>query len=135
MITSRLKFIFALSIPLFVAHGLEEIHTGFYNLDQWDEWVFGLLPFTSTHQAMFVTFQVMMWLALIAFLFSLLGERVRLYLLGFVGVIYIFELHHPIKALLAGGYYPGLITSLVFPILAYFFWMEWLKNYKLIKQK
>ncbi len=133
MISSKLKSIFGLSILLFIAHGLEEIYTGFYNLDHWDEWIFGLLPFTSTHQAMFVTFQVMLWLALIAFLFSLYGERMRFYLLGFVGVIYIFELHHPVKALLAGGYYPGLITSLVFPVIAYFFWKEWVRSYKNIK--
>ena len=130
MITSRLKIIFALSIPLFIAHGIEEIMTGFYKLDAWDEWIFGLLSFTSIHEAMFATFQVMLWLALIVFLLSLFGERARFYLLAFAGIIYVFELHHPIKAALAGGYYPGLVTSLVFPVIAYFFWREWLKIYK-----
>ncbi|MEK7530855.1 MAG: HXXEE domain-containing protein [Patescibacteria group bacterium] len=129
MITSRLKTIFALSIPLFIAHGVEEILTGFYNLDAWDEWIFGLLPFASIHEAMFVTFQAMLWLLLIVAFILLLGERQRFYMLALLGVIFVFELHHPIKALIAGGYYPGLVTSLAFPILAFLFWREWLRNF------
>ena len=31
MISTRLKNIFALSIPVFIAHGPEEYFTGFYN--------------------------------------------------------------------------------------------------------
>ena len=129
MITSRLKWIFGLSIPFFIAHGIEEYLTGFYNLDQWDEWIFGLLPFASIHQAMFATFQVMLWVLLVIAFFLLLSERARFYTSVLVGIIYLFELHHPIKALLAGGYYPGLITSLAFPILAFLFWREWLRNF------
>ena len=83
MITQRLRIIFGLSVPLFIAHGTEEIMTGFYKLDAWDEWIFGLLPFTSIHEAMFVTFQVMFWLALIVFLLSLFVERAQFYLLAF----------------------------------------------------
>lgn len=130
MITPRLKLIFGLSILFFIAHGIEEYLMGFYNLDQWDEWIFGLLPFVSIHQAMFATFQVMFWLGLIAVFISLISGRARLYLLAFVGIIYIFELHHPLKALLAGGYYPGLITSLAFPILTFLFWREWLRIFQ-----
>jgi hypothetical protein len=96
MITSKLKYIFGLSIPLFIAHGIEEYLTGFYNLDQWDEWIFGLLPFASIHQAMFATFQAMLWLLLIVALLLLTSERMRLYVLALAGFIYLFELHHPI---------------------------------------
>jgi hypothetical protein len=127
MITHRLKYIFAASIPVFILHGIEEYFTGFYNLDKLDEWIFGLLPFVSIHQAMFATFQIMFWLLLIVSLLLLLNERAQFYILGLAGVIYVFELHHPIKALLTGGYYPGLITSLVFPIIAFLFWKEWLR--------
>lgn len=133
MITNKLKYIFALSIPLFMAHGVEEYLTGFYNLDQWDEWIFGLLPFTSIHQAMFATFQMMFWLLLLVSLILLFSERTRLYALGLVGVIYIFELHHLVKALLVGGYYPGLITALAFSIVAFFFWREFIKNNRIVK--
>lgn len=130
MISEKLKTVFGLSILLFIAHGVEEIMTGFYNLNQWDEWIFGLLQFSSIHEATFITFQVMLWLTLVILYFSLASERTRLYLLALAGVAYIFELHHPLKALLAGGYYPGLITSLLFPVVAVYFWREWLHNYR-----
>ncbi len=133
MISSKLKSIFGFSILLFIAHGIEEYFTGFYNLHQWDEWIFGLLPFISIPQAMFATFQVMLWLLLAIALVLLFSERTRLFVLSFVGIIYLFELHHPIKALMAGSYYPGLVTSLAFPVIAYFFWKEWVLNYKNLK--
>jgi hypothetical protein len=131
VISSRLKSLFAFSIPLFVAHGIEEYVTGFYEFDTLDEWIFGLLPFTSTHEAMFVTFQVMFWLLLIVSSLLLVSDRVRFYALFLVGFIYVVELHHPIKAILAGGYYPGLITSLVFPVFALLFFKEWWRIWSL----
>ncbi len=127
MITPRIKYIFAASIPVFILHGIEEYFTGFYTLDKWDEWIFGLLPFTSIHQAMFATFQMMFWVLLAVALLFLISERTRFYALALVGIIFVFELHHPIKALFAGDYYPGLVTSLVFPILAFLFWKEWIR--------
>ena len=136
MISTRLKIIFAVSIPLFIAHGIEEYLTGFYNLDQWDEWIFGLLPFVSTHQAMFATFQIMFWLLLIVSLLLMMGERMRFYMLAVLGTIYVFEVHHLIKALLVGGYYSGLITSLAFLPVAYLFWKEWMRcNAVLLQRK
>ena len=43
------------------------------------------------------------------------------------GIIFIYELHHLYKAVLTGGYYPGLITALLFPVIGYFYWRELLK--------
>ncbi|NBV76566.1 HXXEE domain-containing protein [bacterium] len=125
MISKKIKYIFALSIPFFIAHGIEEIFTGFYEMDAWDAYLFQPFAQLSLHGVMFVTFQLMFWLLLLVSLVLLLGERWRFYLLGVIGVVYIFELHHIVKAVLAGGYYPGLITSLAFPVIAYFFWKEW----------
>lgn len=129
MISARLKTIFALSIPLFIVHGTEEFITRFYDTDSWDQFLFGPLAAMSTHQAMFVTFQVMVWLLLIVSFFLILDERWRLRMLAILGLVYVFELHHSIKAVLAWSYYPGLITSLGFPILAVLFWREWVRVY------
>lgn len=134
MISTKLKTIFALSIPLFIAHGIEEILTGFYQVDAWDQALFAPLASLSVHGAMFVTFQFMLWLLLAVGLLMLQSERMRLYVLGVAGVVYLFELHHIVKAILAGGYYPGLITALLFPPLAYLFWKEWVRNYQLLKK-
>lgn len=126
MITNRLKYIFALSIPLFIAHGIEEFLTHFYDIDAHDQKIFGLLSGLSTHGATFVTFQVMLWLLLIISLLLLMGQKWQLYTLALVGLVYVYELHHIYKAISVGGYYPGLITALLFPIVAFFFWKEWI---------
>lgn len=130
MITSRLRNIFGLSIPLFIAHGIEEIATGFYEMDAWDAYLFQPFAELSLHGVMFVTFQLMFWLMLLVSLALLWGDRWRFYMLAIIGVVYVFELHHFAKAIIAGGYYPGLITSLLFPVIAFFFWKEWLEAYR-----
>ena len=134
MITTRLKVLFALSIPLFIVHGIEEILTGFYAVDAWDQFLFTPFAALSMHGVMFVTFQLMLWLLLIVSFALLSGEKWRFRMLAVIGVVYVFELHHIAKAILAGGYYPGLITSLFFPVLAYFFWKEWMQNYKMLRK-
>lgn len=134
MISNKLKNIFAISIPLFIAHGIEEILTGFYQVDAWDAYLFQPFVQLSLHGVMFVTFQFMLWLTLAVGLLMLQSERMRLYMLGVAGVVYLFELHHVVKAVIAGGYYPGLLTALLFPPLAYFFWKEWIRNYQLFRK-
>jgi hypothetical protein len=131
MISKKLTTIFALSIPLFILHGIEEIATGFYNHGGWDEFLFAhqLTDAFSAYGAEFIIFQVMMLLLLVVAFLLLLGEHVRFYMLALLGVLYVFEFHHVIRAVLAGGYYPGLVTSLIFPFFAYFFWKEWIRLY------
>lgn len=132
MITARLKTIFGLSIPLFIMHGIEEIMTGFYAVDAWDQFLFTPFATLTPHGVMFVTFQVMLWLTLVIGFLMLQSERVRLYLLGVAGLVYLFEVHHIVKAVLVGGYYPGLVTAFVFIPLAFVFWREWVRNYTLV---
>jgi len=135
MISNKLKTIFALSIPLFIAHGIEEFATHFYETDAWDQAIFGnLFSGLSMHGATFVTFQIMLWLLLIISLLLLLGEKWQFRIIAIAGVVYIYELHHIIKAVAALDYYPGLITALAFPIIAYFFWREWFRNLRSQKQ-
>lgn len=134
MITHKLKLLFTFSIPLFIAHGIEEILTGFYQVDAWDAFLFQPFAQLSLHGVMFVTFQFMLWLTLVIGLLMLQSERMRLYMLGVAGLVYLFELHHVVKAVIVGGYYPGLVTALLFPPLAYFFWREWVRNYQLLNK-
>lgn len=131
MISKKLKIIFLISIPLFVVHGVEEYFTGFYNVDAWDQSIFQPFMSLSVHQAMFATFQIMFWLLLAVSFLLVVGGRWQFRLLAVLGIIYVFELHHVFKALLVGGYYPGLITALAFPFIAFFFWKEYLKNLSL----
>lgn len=130
MISSRLRNIFAFSIPLFVAHGLEEYFTGLYNVDSHVKFMFGYFEKLAPIQATFLIFQIMLWLLLIVSYLLIRGEKWQLWLMTIPGVIFIYELHHFYKALDVGGYYPGLVTALLFPVIGYFYWKELIDNFR-----
>ena len=130
MISKRLKNIFAISIPIFIAHGLEEYFTALYNVDSHAKFIFGYFFTLPTPQAIFLLFQIMLWLMLIISLFLISGEKWQLRLMIIPGLIYIYELQHIWKALTVWGYYPGLITAIAFPIIGFLFWKELIKNFQ-----
>ena len=130
MISQKLKNIFYISVPVFIAHGLEEILNGFYNVDWSTKIVFGFLDGMSLPQATFVVFQIMLWLALIIFAFLITSEKWRLRLMFLPGIIFIVELHPPWSAITSLGYYPGVITSIPLVIIGFLFWKELLSNFK-----
>jgi hypothetical protein len=124
MITNRLRNIFALSISVFILHGLEEYYTNFYDMDIFFKIALGPLLTMPTAQATFLLLQIMFWLILIISLLILANNKWHAKLMIIPGLIYIFETHHIIKAIIVSGYYPGLITTFAFPVIAYFFWKE-----------
>lgn len=128
MVSKKLKNIFLVSIPVFIAHSLEEYFTNFYNIDLISKFVFGYFEKMSIYQATFLLFQIMIWLLLIISYLLINNEKWQLRLMIIPGLIYIFELHHIIKSLIIWNYYPGLITSLLFPIIGFLFWKELLQN-------
>ena len=130
MISQKLKTIFIISIPVFIAHGLEEFFNAFYNIDWSTKLVFEFLYEMSVPQATFLVFQIMLWLALIVFAFLIANEKWRLRLMFLPGIIFIVELHHPWSVIESLGYYPGIITSIPLIILGFLFWKELLKDLK-----
>lgn len=127
MITKRIINIFLLSTLLFIAHGTEELITDLYAVDSHVQFMFGFVQNMTPVHAAFVVFQIMLWLILIVSYLFLRGPKWQLYLLVIPGLIFVYEIHHFYKAILAGGYYPGLITALLFPIIGYFYWKELIK--------
>ena len=130
MISQKLKTIFYISIPVFIAHGLEEFFNNFYNIDWSTKLVFGFLNEMSVPQATFLVFQIMLWLALIVFAFLIANDKWRLRLMLLPGIIFIVELHHPWSVITTWDYYPGAITAIPLLILGLLFWKELLKNFK-----
>ncbi len=128
MPSKKLKTIFFISIPVFIAHGLEEYFTGLYNVDSHVKFMFGYFYTLSIPQAIFLLFQIMLWFVLIVSAFLISGEKWQSRLMIIPGLVYIYELHHFWKAIEVGGYYPGVITATAFPIIAFLFWKELLKN-------
>ena len=130
MISQKLKTIFIISIPVFIAHGLEEFFNAFYNIDWSTKLVFEFLYEMSVPQATFLVFQIMLWLALIVFAFLIANEKWRLRLMFLPGIIFIVELHHPWSVITSWGYYPGAITAIPLLILGFLFWKELIKKFK-----
>ena len=130
MISQKLKTLFYISVPVFIAHGFEEIFNGFYNVDWFFKFAFGFLETMSVPQATFIVFQIMIWLAFMVFAFLIASEKWRLRLMLLPGIIYIFELHHIWKAFESWSYYPGAITAIAFPIIGFLFWKELIKNFQ-----
>ena len=124
----RLRNIFFISIPLFIAHGIEEYLTGFTEVDSTFAFVFQPVLKMSVANGTFVVFQIMVWILLIICALLLLDESWQKRLLIIPGILYIFEIHHLIEAILRWEYYPGLLTGLAFPILAIYFWKEVIQN-------
>lgn len=131
MITSQLKNIYGLSVMLFIAHGFEEILTGLYLIDSHVVFMFEKLASLPTMEALFMLFQIMLWLLLIVSYLLIRSKKWQLWLMAIPGIVFIYELHHFYKAFEVGGYYPGLVTAFLFPIVGYFYWKEWFKSIKL----
>jgi len=127
MISSKLRFYILLSIPLFIAHGLEELFTGFADIDPIFANVFAIfnLPVNGTS---FLIFQIAAWIALILIYLKLGQNRWSTFFAVLVGLIYFLELHHIFQSVFRGEYYSGLITALAFPVIGFFFWRELLRS-------
>ena len=121
-----LRSIFFLSIPIFIVHGIEEYVMGFTKIDPIFRFIFQPVLSMSTDQGTFLVFQIMLWLLLIVSALLLLGEKWQRRLFIIPGIFYIVEVHHLIETIMRQSYYPGSLTAIAFPVLAFFFWKEYL---------
>jgi hypothetical protein len=128
--SDRLKKLFLFSTFLWIAHGVEELATGLYAVDSHVHFMFGFVNSLTPIHAAFLVFQFMLWLMLVLAYLLMLGPKWQLRLMIIPGLVLVYELHHWYKAIEVGGYYPGLITALAFPIVAFFFWKELVTNFK-----
>jgi hypothetical protein len=128
MASLRLKWIIATSIPIFMAHGLEEWATDFYSVDPHYRWLFSPFDGMATYKATFLLFNLMAWLWLWTGLLLSLSARWQLPLAILPGILYLFELHHFLDLYQHRNYTPGMATALAFPLLAFFFWRQWVRD-------
>ena len=128
MISDKLKKLYLLAMLLIAAHGVEEYLSGFSYKDSFVFYFASL--FESKEQVFYWSFHIMWWLFIPIAYLLILGGRWVLYLLSLFSVVFAFELHHVIKGILSGGYYPGMITGFFYPILGIFFWRELVKNWR-----
>ena len=122
--SKKLEYLFLFAVSLFIAHGFEEYWTGFYAIDSQVRFIFGFLESSASLQTIFLVFQITLWILLVAAYFVIKRGWWLRPILILMGFIFIYELHHLYKAIAVGGYYPGLLTALVFPVLGFFYWLE-----------
>ena len=128
MASKKLKLLFAISIPIFMVHGLEELWTNFYSVDTHYHALIGALHGMPVYKATFLLFNVMTWLWLITSLLLITNPKWQLRLAFLPMVLYVFELHHLIDIARALRYTPGAITGLAFPFLAVLYGRQWLRD-------
>ena len=122
--TKKFRILFYLSIPLLIAHSLEEYLTDFYNFNP-----VLMRGMQSIVENPILTFLVMLWLVLIVIAIMITNQRWRLYLAVFPGLLFTFELHHWVEFFIDWRYAAGEVTAAIFPVFLYFFWKEWLINF------
>lgn len=120
------------SLALIFAHGIEEIITGFWKVDS------VLMVFNerleSIPHAVYWASHVSFWLFLIPMFLLVLGGKWTLRVLALFGVIFIIEIHHILGAIfVTHGYYPGLLTAILYPIVGFFYWKELIKHSRATK--
>ena len=124
MISTRLKILFGLSALLLTVHGLEEYFTGLYAVNADVAWLVSFTDGMSISQAVFLTYEIALWVMLFLIFLTLVGGVCRKIVLTMLGLLFFYEITHFIGAFEVGGYYPGLVTALLFPVLGYFYWKE-----------
>ncbi len=128
-ISPRLLRLLGLTIVVIIAHGIEEYLMGFHDVNPTVTIPAGYVA--TIAEGIFGTFQLMLWLLLVVLYVALKGERRSvLRVLTVIAVVLSTEIHHIIAAVIRRGYYPGLVTALIFPVLAVFFWRELLREWR-----
>ena len=128
MISNRLQTLFTLALLLVAAHGVEEVSTGFMYHDGFVNYFANIID--TKEELFYWSFHIMWWLMLIVVYLLLKGGKWALIPLSLFGIVFIVEIHHLIKALAFGGYYPGMITAFFYPALGVFYWKELINSWK-----
>lgn len=128
MASRKLKTIFLISLLLIYLHGFEEIIVGFSSSDSFI--MYGSRYFGTTPEVFYWIFHIIYWLLLPILFILFHSKRVGLFLMTLFSIVFIFELHHILKAIVAGDYYPGAITAIFYPIIGFFFWKQLIKDWK-----
>lgn len=117
------------SIPIFVAHGIEEYLT--FSYSSIPSFISIGQTFQVSAQSGFLLFQLAWWMVLIISV-VLIKKRISILaqlLVLALGGVYIYELEHIINAVKMGSYYAGLLTSIPLLIMGFLYWKELLKGF------
>lgn len=86
------------------------------------------VPTASLGETIFLVFVTWLFVGLLMGWLVLRGGWGPIVALAFWGATFVLEWHHLGRAILRGGYYPGLVTSLVYLAIMAAYWGELLKH-------
>ena len=119
MVSKNLRKLFLFSIPLFIAHGIEEYITGFYTFDPL---LFGHLG--SLSKPLYILSKIaLIAVALTVYLF-ILDKKFAFIVAILWGLLLAFEIEHLYRAVSLHMYTSGLFTGILLVILGIFYWKE-----------
>ena len=112
---------------LVLIHGIEEYYFGLqYQASEAILTGASLLPLFShlnTNQAIYIVYIIMQVLLFVAVALFMSGnKKAKKILLMVIGLLFIYQAHHIIETLISFQYNPGLVTSILFVILGYYYW-------------
>lgn len=124
----KFQNILLIIIALFILHAIEEWYTEMFNVD----WFFmrSASFFHTTSETVFLIFELIWCTFLIILFWGILKGKWRFPIMILLGIILLFETQHLISAILAWGYYPGSITSLMLLAVTPIFWKEVIHFYR-----
>jgi len=132
MLSNKLKHLFLLSLILIYAHGVEEIINNFQYSDSF--MVYGANLFNTMPEIFYWVSHLISWPSLPILFLLFRKNRLGLFLMTLYGFVFFIELHHPIKGLLIGSYYPGMNTAMVYPIFGIFYWKQIIEDWKMARK-
>jgi hypothetical protein len=132
MLLKRFQLILFLSLVLNYLHGIECIVTKFYDLQP--NFYFFTRYFHSIHESVYFVFHGTFWLFILLAFFLLKGGKWIFIPLALYGTVFFTEFHHFVRGITLMQYYPGMITSMLFPILGIFYWREVLLLWKKVSK-
>lgn len=126
----NLMVLTAASIVFLIIHAVEEYRSGFPEMDRSFGWIVHTFRGMQFDQAVFILYQIALILALIVIFAVVFVRFSSLVLLVLIGLILIFESTHIIAAIFVGGYYPGLYTAFISPILSVLYWLRLIFDFR-----
>lgn len=122
VLSKKMKGYFFLSLLLMLLHKVESYQT--------NEWVYSpvykfiLSLGFDKGPLVFLTFVSILFLGLFWCFLVISWRWGQWCLLFFWGLTFILELHHFVRTLIAGEYYSGLITGLLYCCFGFLYWKE-----------
>jgi len=122
MLPKRFQLILLISLLLNYLHGLECVIAKFYEIQP--DFYFFTEYFHSIHEGVYFVLHGSFWVYILLAYLLLKGGKWVFIPLALYGTIFVSEIHHFVRGVMIMKYYPGLVTSLFFPIVGIFYWTE-----------